>query len=217
MIRLCIHTLPVRIWHWTNACFILLLMLTGVQLRAPELALFGKYGNAVWLHKHAGFCAVGAFAFWILHVSLSGYFWRNFLPRRSDLDGIWRQVAYYGFGIFRGAEKPFEPSPSRKFDPLQKLVYLAMMTVATPVAVFTKIIFSEILYFQVCIETLGGLTVLDLLHVATAYVFVLYLLLHIYMATTGPSVSSYFKAMIVGFHDIERVHPGELSQRPKER
>lgn len=217
MIRLCIHTLPVRIWHWTNACFILLLMLTGVQLRAPELALFGKYGNAVWLHKHAGFCAVGAFAFWILHVSLSGYFWRNFLPQRSDLDGIWRQVAYYGFGIFRGAEKPFEPSPSRKFDPLQKLVYLAMMTVATPVAVFTGIIFSEILYFQVCIETLGGLTVLDLLHVATAYVFVLYLLLHIYMATTGPSVSSYFKAMIVGFHDIERVHPGELSQRPKER
>lgn len=217
MIRVPIHTLPVRIWHWANACLILLLMLTGVQLRAPELALFGKYGNAVWLHKHAGFCAVGAFAFWILHVSLSGYFWRNYLPRRSDLGGIWRQVAYYGFGIFRGAEKPFEPSVSRKFDPLQKLVYLGIMTVVTPVAVFTGIIFSDILYFQICIEALGGLRVLDLLHVATAYVFVLYVLLHLYMATTGPSVFSYFKAMIVGFYDIEGVHPGERSQRLKER
>ncbi len=200
MTRERIHTLPMRIWHWTNAFLIILLMLTGVQLRAPDLALFGKYGNAVWLHKHAGFCAAGGFAFWVLYVSLSAS-WRHYLPRRSDLKGIPRQVVYYAFGIFRGAKNPFAPSPSRRFDPLQKLVYMAMMTVVTPVAVFTGIFFSDILYFQRCVETLGGLRVLDLLHVATAYVFSLYLLLHVYMATTGPSVLSHFKAMIVGYHD----------------
>ncbi len=217
MTRVRIHTLAVRIWHWTNACLILLLMLTGVQLRAPELALFGKYGNAVWLHKHAGFCAAGAFALWVLYVSLSGSFLKHYLPRRSDLSGIWRQVAYYAFGIFRGAARPFEPSPSRKFDPLQKLVYLAMMTVVTPVTVFTGIIFTDILYFQRCIEALGGLRVLDLVHVATAYVFLLYLLLHVYMATTGPSVFSYFKAMILGHLDLRGPHPEQRSQCPRER
>lgn len=216
MTRVLLHPIAIRIWHWSNACLVLFLMLTGVQLRAPELALFGKYGNAVWLHKHAGFGAAGAFAFWILYVVVSGAFWRHYLPRGSDLKGIWRQVAYYVLGMFRGAENPFEPSPSRKFDPLQKLVYLAMMMVVTPMGVSTGILFSDILYFQRCIEALGGLRVLDLLHVATGYVFLLYVVLHVYMATTGRSVLSYFKAMTVGYDDIGAPDPRPSSQSPRD-
>jgi len=200
MTRAPLHPLAIRIWHWTNASLILLLLLTAVQLRAPEVAIFGKFGNAVWLHKHAGFCAAGSFAFWLLYVVPSGAFWRHYMPTASDITGMWRQAIYYAWGMFRGARNPFSPTPSRKFDPLQKFVYILMMIVVTPLSLFTGILFSDILFFRRCIEGLGGLRVLDLLHVAAAYAFLLYTLVHIYMATTGPSVLSYFKAMIVG-HD----------------
>ena len=50
MTKVRLHTLPIRVWHWTNALLIVFLLLTGIQLRAPDLTLFGSYGNAVWLH-----------------------------------------------------------------------------------------------------------------------------------------------------------------------
>jgi thiosulfate reductase cytochrome b subunit len=196
-----LHTLPIRFWHWINAVLIVLLILTGIQLRAPDLTLFGSYGNAVWLHKYAGFGATGSFVFWLIYVLLSGAFWRHYVLRPSDVKRMPKQAVFYGFSIFRGKENPFRPSPRNKFNPMQKVAYFSMMSFVTPVVVITGILFSDILYFLPYIEAIGGLRILDAIHVIAAYLFLLYLLVHLYMATLGHSFYAHFKAMIVGYEE----------------
>jgi hypothetical protein len=43
--------------------------------------------------------------------------------------------------------------------------------------------------------------VLGAIHVIVAYMFALYLIVHIYMATLGRKASSHIKAMIVGYEE----------------
>ncbi len=203
MTRVRLHTLPIRVWHWTNAILILFLILTGIQLRAPGLTLFGGYANAVWLHKYAGFLAAGSFLFWLVYNLVSGALWRHYVPRLSDAKGMPKQAVFYGYHVFHGAASPFNPSPDNKFNPMQKLAYFGMMTLVTPVIVITGFLFSDILYFLPYIEAIGGLRVLDASHVAAAYAFLLYLLIHLYMATLGRSALAHFKAMIVGYEEEE--------------
>ena len=157
MTKVRLHTLPIRVWHWTNAFLIVFLILTGIQLRAPDLTLFGSYSNAVWLHKYAGFGATGSFVFWLIYVLLSGAFWRHYVLRPSDVKRMPKQAAFYGFSIFRGKENPFTASPRNKFNPMQKVAYFSMMSFVTPVVVITGILFSDILYFLPYIEAIGGL------------------------------------------------------------
>ena len=61
--------------------------------------------------------------------------------------------------------------------------------------------FSDILYFLPYVEAIGGLRILDAIHVIAAYFFLLYLVVHLYMATLGHSFFAHFKAMIVGYEE----------------
>ncbi len=38
MKRIYLHPLPLRIWHWANALMVILLIITGIQLRIPGIA-----------------------------------------------------------------------------------------------------------------------------------------------------------------------------------
>jgi thiosulfate reductase cytochrome b subunit len=90
---------------------------------------------------------------------------------------------------------------------MQKVAYFSMMTVVTPVIVITGILFSDILYFLPYIEAIGGLRILDAIHVIAAYFFLLYLLVHLYMATLGHSFFAHFKAMVVGYEEERGPEP----------
>jgi thiosulfate reductase cytochrome b subunit len=84
---------------------------------------------------------------------------------------------------------------------MQKLAYSSVMFVFTPLIIITGILFSDITYFFSWIKTIGGLRILDAIHVATAYIFVLYLVVHIYMATLGKKPHSHVKGMITGYEE----------------
>ncbi len=51
---------------------------------------------------------------------------------------------------------------------------------------------------------------LDAIHVIGAYVFALYLVVHVYMATLGRTAFSHIKAMIVGYEE-EPDEPGMIA------
>ncbi|MCX5802752.1 MAG: cytochrome b/b6 domain-containing protein, partial [Proteobacteria bacterium] len=108
---------------------------------------------------------------------------------------------FYIFYMFRGMKNPFTPSIDEKFNPLQKLTYLSVMLVLMPVIIITGIMFSDVLYFLNYIKIIGGLRVLDAIHVVTGYLFVVYLLVHIYMSTLGRRVFSLIKTMFNGYEE----------------
>jgi thiosulfate reductase cytochrome b subunit len=132
---------------------------------------------------------------------MSGNLSRHYVIRREDLKGTFRQVKFYLFSIFRGEENPFRASPDERFNPLQKLAYGAIMWVFTPIIVVTGLFFSDIFFFRKYLLLLNGMKVLDAIHVIVAYMFALYLIVHIYMATLGRKASSHIKAMIVGYEE----------------
>jgi thiosulfate reductase cytochrome b subunit len=196
-----LHPLPVRIWHWVNAVIVLMLMVTGIQLRVPQVSLFADYGTAVALHKYLGFALGGSFFFWLAYYVATLALARQYILDLKGLKGMPAQALYYLVFFFRGHESPYKPSPERKFNPLQKVAYSFIMIICTPVVIITGIFFSDILYFSGTISRLGGLRVLDAIHVVFGYLFVIYLVVHVYMATLGKKVYSHVKAMITGYEE----------------
>lgn len=199
MSRIYLHPLPVRIWHWTNAFIILVLMITGIQLRTPSVEIFHDYRLVVLLHKYFGFAMTASFLFWLFYYVLTGGIIKHYLIGFEDIKVMPRQALYYMFFIFKGRENPFVSSPDNKFNPMQKLAYSSVMFVFTPIIIITGILFSDILFFFYWIKALGGLRILDAIHVAAAYIFIIYLFVHIYMSTLGHKFHSHVKGMITGY------------------
>lgn len=196
-----LHPLPLRIWHWINASIIIALILTGIQLRMPFIQIYPDYRNVVVVHKYLGYAMSVSFLFWFFYYLFTGGFKKHYFIHLKDIKAMPGQALYYMIYIFKGGENPFKPSPDNKFNPMQRLTYSLVMFIFTPVIIFTGILFGDILYFFAWIKFLGGLRIIDAIHVSVAYFFIFYLIVHIYMATLGPKLVSHIKAMISGYEE----------------
>jgi thiosulfate reductase cytochrome b subunit len=201
MKRLRLHPLLLRVWHWFNTAVVLVLIVTGIQLRAPDVELFSSYRTAVVVHKATGFVMVLSFLFWFVYTLASRSARKQYLFRLKDLTGLLRQGEYYAFGVFMGWKNPFPVTPDAKFNPLQKISYISVQFVFTPIIIVTGIFFGDIIFFGGVINSIGGLRILDAIHVVVAYIFVLYLLVHIYMSTMGHTPFTHVKAMFTGYEE----------------
>ena len=54
MKRIDLHPLPLRIWHWANALMVILLIITGIQLRIPGIAALLPNNTPLLVHKYVG-------------------------------------------------------------------------------------------------------------------------------------------------------------------
>jgi thiosulfate reductase cytochrome b subunit len=199
MKRIQLHPLPLRIWHWANALMVILLLITGIELRIPGVAALQVNSPALLAHRYTGWSMASSCLFWFVYSLITGNLSRHYVMRRGDFKGIFRQLRFYLFSIFRGEENPFRASPDERFNPLQKLAYRAIMCVFTPIIVVTGFFFSDIPFFRKYILLLNAVKVLDATHVIVAYMFALYLIVHIYMATLGRNPFSHIRAMVVGY------------------
>jgi thiosulfate reductase cytochrome b subunit len=209
MKRTYLHPLFLRIWHWLNALLVVILLITGTQLRIPGIASLRPNDPALLVHKYAGWAMAVSFVIWLVYGLVSDHLSWHYVIRRRDLKGVFSQARFYLFSIFRGEENPFLPSPEEKFNPLQKLAYGAIMCLFTPVLVVTGFLYSDILFFRKYILLWNVVGVLDAIHVIGAYVFALYLVVHLYMATLGRTAFSHIKAMIMGYEEEPDEPEGE--------
>ncbi|MHB8093233.1 MAG: cytochrome b/b6 domain-containing protein [Syntrophales bacterium] len=210
MKKVYLHTLTIRCWHWINAAIIILLTITGIQLRAPDTETLAKslgiwfpnYTNAVLIHKYAGFALAASFLFWLVYVVISGSYLRHYLFRPSDIPVMIKQARYYVIGLFKGEKNPFVSTPEGKFNPLQKLTYGIVLPFVVLVLIISGVLFSDIFFFRETIEHFGGIRMLDALHVIAAYLCLLNFLVHLYMTTMGHHIFDHIKSMIVGYEEV---------------
>jgi thiosulfate reductase cytochrome b subunit len=195
--KISLYSLTLRIWHWVNAFLFIALIITGIQLRVPNFSVFSQYGTATSLHKHAGVLFVLSFLFWLFYAIFSGSI-KHYIPHWRDIGKIPQQVAFYTFYIFKGKQNPFTASVEEKFNVLQKISYSVVMFILVPAIIITGMLFNNILSFSQVINAMGGLRMLDAIHVIAGYLLVLFLAIHMYMATLGKTVTSYLKSMIIG-------------------
>ncbi len=203
-----LHPLMIRIWHWVHAIAIVLLVLTGLQLRFPDfITWFGTLQRAVNIHNILGFIVLFDYVLWFGFYALTRQLRRQYIPVREDFTvGIPTQSAYYFGRLFFGDPPPFEPTPEAKFNAMQKTTYFGIMFVLVPLQIVTGILLWDLKRFQPIIEVLGGVRAIDAFHIILAYVVAAFLVVHFYFATLGHTFFAHFMAMIVGYEKKEGRH-----------
>ncbi|MGA9117723.1 MAG: cytochrome b/b6 domain-containing protein [Bacteroidota bacterium] len=197
-----------RFWHWTQAVLILFLGVTGFEIHG-SISFFG-YDQAVRYHSLAAwaFLALIAFAiFW--HVTTGE--WRQYLPTWHNLRA---QAEFYLIGIFHNAPHPTRKTVLSKLNPLQRLVYLGLKILVIPVMVFSGLLYMFYRYPQrheIVALNISGLQLVAFIHTAAAFLLVAFVIVHLYLITTGETPTSNLRAMITGWEDL----PHAESHAPK--
>jgi thiosulfate reductase cytochrome b subunit len=70
-----------------------------------------------------------------------------------------------------------------------------------PVQFLTGIMMWDIKRFQGWIDALGGVTVIDTIHVLIFIFFVSFVMIHAYMGVLGSTPSAHFKEMFTGYEE----------------
>jgi thiosulfate reductase cytochrome b subunit len=189
-----------RLWHWTQTGLILFLALTGFEIHG-SFSFFG-FEQAVTLHNTAAYSFLVLIVFAIFWHFTTGE-WRQYLPTRQHLRA---QIEYYITGIFRNAPHPTRKTALTKLNPLQRLVYLALKVMVIPVMVLSGLLYLYYRYPQsgtIHQLNIEGLEYIALLHTAGAFFLISFVIVHVYLITTGHTPTSNLKAMITGYEDVE--------------
>jgi thiosulfate reductase cytochrome b subunit len=187
-----LYTTFERFWHWTQMALVVILLITGFEIHG-NFKVFG-FEYAVRLHNSAAWLFLGLTAvtmFWMFAVG----HWKVYIPTRKNLA---EQIRYYTSGIFKGESSPHtDKTLQNKFNPLQRIVYLSLLIVAFPAQIITGVLY---MFFRYPGNPVDGsmLKTIAITHTVMAFLLVAFLILHIYMTTTGKRVSSHLKEMITG-------------------
>ena len=105
-------------------------------------------------------------------------------------------------GMFHGMKAPFPISEKRKFNPLQKYIYIIVMYMAVPIVIITgtALLFPEIIIDKV--YTFSGVFVTAILHSAMGFFISIFLVIHLYIASIGKSPLENFKSIVNGWHQV---------------
>lgn len=201
--RVYLHPLPVRLWHWANALGFVLLIVTGVQLRYMDLFSLMSFETAVKMHNWVGLAVIANWLLWFVYYMFSERV-TNYHPdfdAKNFFERYFRQIAYYGWGYFHGAERPHKVRPGDKFNAMQKLTYQFIMFISAPVTFLTGLMMWDVQRFQGLIDLAGGLRVVNTVHVVMFILFVMFLFVHVYMGFLGAKASSHYKEMITGYEE----------------
>jgi thiosulfate reductase cytochrome b subunit len=98
---------------------------------------------------------------------------------------------------------PFEKVPEKKLNPLQQVTYLMILNILLPLQVLTGVVMWGAQHWPDLAAGPGRLTVLAPVHTLLAWLFAAFLLLHIYLTTTGRTPTANVKAMIAGWEEVE--------------
>ncbi len=216
MNRVYVHPLPVRIWHWANAAFFIVLIVTGVQIRYLGLFDLMSFRTAVTVHNWVAFALMANFGIWLgfyLFSEKNKAYHPEFnivkLARES-----FEQARYYGYGIFRGDPNPHRIDPYHKFNPLQRMLYQILMLLLLPLQFFTGLLLWDVKRFSNVVELMGGVRVVDTLHVLIFIFFVFYMFFHPYLTTLGHTPTAHIRAMVTGYEDVEDEHEQHAQAQP---
>jgi thiosulfate reductase cytochrome b subunit len=194
------HSTATRVWHWTYAMSILVLLLTGGQIRYVDKLHLIPLHVAVVLHEIAGVLLLIAFVFWLAYNLVRGkirdYIAHPLLLVRSGTG----QAMFYLAGYFKGHPDPHQPTAENKFNILQKMAYGTTMFLMMPALIVTGLLLSDVEACGQWIEAFGGVKMVAAVHGALFFLMISFLLIHLYTLTMGKTLLHHIRAMITGYH-----------------
>lgn len=185
-----------RFWHWAQAAFVVMLGITGYEIH-HGFDLFG-FKRAVELHNFLGISWLVLYAFIVFWHMTTGQ-WKHYIPTTKML---LRVILYYMIGIFRGEPHPVPKSERAKHNPLQRLTYLGISVFLIPFQMITGLLYYTYNAWPQMGMTKLALGTIAFLHMAGGFALLVFIVVHVYMTTTGHSLSAHFKAMCTGWEEV---------------
>ena len=198
-----------RLWHWLQTFTIVLLIFTGLIIHKPDTFGIFSFSYVVQMHNIlAAILAINAGLALFYHLA-SGEI-KQYIPRpRGFFDLAINQAMFYMRGIFKGSEHPFDKTPERKLNPLQQVTYIAILNILLPLQGLTGIMMWGAQRWPGIVDRMGGLPFLAPFHTLIAWLFVSFIVLHVYLTTTGHKPLAGIKSMMIGWDEIEIHHQSE--------
>jgi thiosulfate reductase cytochrome b subunit len=197
-----VYTVYERFWHWLQTFTVLGLIFTGLIIHKPEIFGVFAFQSVVQVHNIlAAIVIVNASLSLFYHVA-SGEI-RQYVPRpRGFVRRIVAQARFYLSGIFRNAPHPFEKAPERKLNPLQQVTYFGLLNVLLPAQVVTGALMWGAQRWPAAALRLGGLPLLAPAHTLIAWLLASFVVLHVYLITTGHTPLASLQAMMLGWDAV---------------
>lgn len=211
MVVMYLYTRYERFWHWLQSLLIIVLLLTGFEVH-DTFTLLG-FQAAVAVHNFIGLTWLIAFAFFVFWVFTTGE-WRQYVPTTKKMLTV---VRYYSWGIFQGKPHPVPKRKRAKHNPLQRLTYLLLAAFLLPLQMITGLLYWGYNHWEGWGISFLSLKVLAVIHAMGGFAILTYLIIHLYMTTTGHRISTHIKAMITGWEDVEEGTPVEAWEQAKEK
>lgn len=198
MKRIYLYTRYERSWHWLQMVFIAVLLFTGLEIHGMYTVL--GFERAVDVHNTVGIAWLIAFAFFVFWLFTTGE-WKQYIPTTRKLFAV---MHYYSFGIFTGMSHPVPKKKEAKHNPLQRLTYLGLAAALLPLQMASGVLYWTYNHWTGWgLESLS-LGIVALVHMAIAFAVLIFIIIHVYMTTTGHTVFAHIKAMVTGWEEVEK-------------
>jgi len=197
LITIYLYTRYERFWHWLQTILITLLLITGFEI-GGLYTLFG-YERAVDVHETVGITWLITFAFFVFWVFTTGE-WKHYIPTTRKMFSV---IRYYIYGIFQGDPHPVPKRKEAKHNPLQRITYLIVAALLLPIMMVSGFLCFSYNSWEAWGLASFSLKTVASLHLLFAFATLIFIVIHIYMTTTGHTVFAHIKAMITGWEDVE--------------
>lgn len=182
-----------RLWHWSQMSLIMVLLFTGFRIHGFYELI--DFETAVMIHTYAALILLLIWAFAIFWLFTTGA-WKHYLPTRK---GLLKVAKYYAFGIFKGERHPYKKTYTRKHNPLQAISYLVLKIMIFPAIWITGLAYLTYGFWDTSSLALEWVAVL---HTISAFAISIFIIVHVYLLSTGGSIKEHIKPMITGFDDV---------------
>lgn len=192
-----------RFWHWLQTSSIIILLFTGLIIHRPDIFGVFSFRGVVTVHNViAAILVINAVLSIFYHVATERI--REYIPHPYGFfDDAIVQAKYYITGIFKGDGHPFEKRPDSRMNPIQKMTYFGILNVLLPLQIITGALMWSVQRFPNFTNALGGLPLLAPFHSLVAWTFGTFIIVHVYMTTTGATPLEAMRAMVTGYEEVE--------------
>lgn len=168
------HSIWLRIFHWTNAIAIFILILTGFYIHAPEtFRLFSNMDTPRAFHFAMGyvllFGVIGRVYYAIVKKDYKNVLF-NPIP---DIKNFPSMIKYY---LFLSDSHP----DYGKYNPGQKMMYTSWLVMAAIMIITGFILYKPHLFMGLA-GLMGGLLTVRVIHHVFTWFFVLSIVVHVYL------------------------------------
>lgn len=195
-----------RFWHWMQALLIIFLAFSGFEIHGGYTFLGFK--DAVLYHNIAAYSLIVLTIFAIFwHLTTGEY--KQYIPTYKN---VMAYINFYLIGIFRNAPHPTKKTLLSKLNPLQRLTYFGLKIILIPATILTGLLYMFYRYptrYGIEAINISSLKVVAIAHTACAFLLIAFLIGHIYLTTTGTTVTTNLKAMLTGYEEVEEEEVGK--------